>query len=51
MSDRVLVIEDDPEVAAFERTLLERAGFDVVAAAADADDVLEPPPNESDLDA
>jgi len=28
MSNRILVIEDDPEVAAFERTLLERAGFE-----------------------
>jgi DNA-binding response OmpR family regulator len=32
MSDRVLIIEDDPEVAAFERTLLERAGFETKVA-------------------
>ena len=36
MSDRVLIIEDDPEVAAFERTLLERAGFEAKVAATGA---------------
>ncbi|HTW85175.1 MAG TPA: response regulator transcription factor [Candidatus Sulfotelmatobacter sp.] len=29
MSDRVLIIEDDPEVAAFERAILERNGYEV----------------------
>ncbi|GAC1423615.1 MAG: response regulator transcription factor [Candidatus Velthaea sp.] len=29
MSDRILIIEDDPDIAAFERTFLERAGFEV----------------------
>jgi DNA-binding response OmpR family regulator len=36
MSDRVLIIEDDPEVAAFERTLLERAGFETKVGATGA---------------
>lgn len=29
MADRVLIIEDDPEIAAFERTILERSGYEV----------------------
>jgi DNA-binding response OmpR family regulator len=32
MSDRVLIIEDDPEIAFFERTILERAGYEVKVA-------------------
>jgi DNA-binding response OmpR family regulator len=30
--ERVLVIEDDPEIAAFEKAILERAGFEVKVA-------------------
>ncbi|MGD0053174.1 MAG: response regulator transcription factor [Vulcanimicrobiaceae bacterium] len=33
MSDRILIIEDDPEVAAFERAILERNGYEVRIAA------------------
>ena len=29
MSDRILIIEDDPEIATFERTILEKAGYEV----------------------
>ena len=29
MADRILIIEDDPEVAQFERTILEKAGYEV----------------------
>jgi DNA-binding response OmpR family regulator len=29
MAERVLIIEDDPEIAFFERTILERAGYEV----------------------
>jgi DNA-binding response OmpR family regulator len=32
MSERVLIIEDDPEIAFFERTILERAGYEVKVA-------------------
>jgi DNA-binding response OmpR family regulator len=32
MAERVLVIEDDPEIAFFERTILERAGYEVKVA-------------------
>jgi DNA-binding response OmpR family regulator len=32
MGERVLVIEDDPEIAFFERTILERAGYEVKVA-------------------
>jgi len=32
MADRILIIEDDPDIAAFERTFLERAGFEVKVA-------------------
>jgi DNA-binding response OmpR family regulator len=30
--DRVLIVEDDPEIAFFERTILERAGYEVQVA-------------------
>ena len=30
--ERVLIIEDDPEIAFFERTILERAGYEVKVA-------------------
>jgi DNA-binding response OmpR family regulator len=33
MSDRILIIEDDPEVAQFERAILERNGYEVRIAA------------------
>jgi DNA-binding response OmpR family regulator len=36
MSDRVLIIEDDPEAATVERTLLEKAGFETKVAATGA---------------
>ena len=29
MSERILIIEDDPEIAFFERTILERAGYEI----------------------
>ena len=29
MADRILIIEDDPEIATFERVILEKAGFEV----------------------
>lgn len=29
MADRILIIEDDPEIAHFERTILEKAGYEV----------------------
>jgi len=32
MAERILVIEDDPEIAFFERTILERAGYEVKVA-------------------
>jgi DNA-binding response OmpR family regulator len=32
MAERVLIIEDDPEIAFFERTILERAGYEVKVA-------------------
>jgi DNA-binding response OmpR family regulator len=32
MSEKVLIIEDDPEIAFFERTILERAGYEVKVA-------------------
>ncbi|GAC1409613.1 MAG: response regulator transcription factor [Candidatus Velthaea sp.] len=32
MPDRILIIEDDPDIAAFERTFLERAGFEIKVA-------------------
>lgn len=32
MAERVLIIEDDPEIAYFERTILERAGYEVKVA-------------------
>jgi DNA-binding response OmpR family regulator len=36
MAERVLVIEDDPEIAFFERTILERAGYEVKVATSGA---------------
>ncbi|HEY5350257.1 MAG TPA: response regulator transcription factor [Candidatus Lustribacter sp.] len=47
MSERVLIIEDDPEIAFFERTILERAGYEVKvattgAAGLEAEPAFEP---------
>ncbi len=29
MSDRIMIVEDDPEIAAFEKAFLERAGYEI----------------------
>jgi DNA-binding response OmpR family regulator len=43
MADRVLIIEDDPDIATFERTFLERAGYEIrIASTGAAGLELEP---------